>query len=163
MFKKTLFHGEEMKEEEMFAKGAKLSAEREKKALTDIRAVLPGFCSGDRATLVELERFLFEKYGAEKVDWRDIDRCTRTKVKRYNKYCRTVFCVSEGHVADEEYRAAYIVKRDNLRNPSVNEDDFFYDLFFIVGSEDGEKLSSYFIGGYSEGFHEEMYLLCGNR
>ena len=74
-----------------------------------------------------------------------------------------MFCVSEGHVADEEYRAAYIVKRDNLRNPSVNEADFFYDLFLIVGSEDGENLSSYFIGGYSEGLHEEKYVLCGNR
>lgn len=113
--------------------------------------------------MTELELFLKTKYRAQPADWKDIDKCTRTAVRRYNKYCRTVFCVSEGHVTDEEYRAAYIVKRDNLRNPSVNEDDFFYDLFLIVGSEDGEKPTSYFIGGYSEGLHEEIYVLCGNR
>ena len=95
--------------------------------------------------------------------YKDIDKCTRTAVRRYNKYCRTVFCVSEGHVTDDEYRQAYIVKRDNLRNPSVNADDFFYDLFLIVGSADGEKFTSCYVGGYSEGFCEEMYVLCGNR
>ena len=142
---------------------ASLTAERAEAALRSINEVLPRFRAGETVTLTDLESFLTAKYRAQPADWKDIDKCTRTKVKRYNKYCRTVFCVSEGHVADEEYRAAYIVKRDNLRNPSVNEDDFFYDLFLIVGSEDGEKPTSYFIGGYSEGFHEEMYLLCGNR
>lgn len=150
-------------EAEFVTVSSALSEARSEAALRSINEVLPQFRAGDVATLGELKLFLSVKYRAQPADWKDIDKCTRTAVRRYNKYCRTVFCVSEGHVADEEYRAAYIVKRDNLRNPSVNEDDFFYDLFLIVGSEDGERLSSYFIGGYSEGFHEEMYLLCGNR
>lgn len=150
-------------EAEFVTVSSALSEARAEAALRSINEVLPQFRAGDVATLGELKLFLSVKYRAQPADWKDIDKCTRTKVRRYNKYCRTVFCVSEGHVADEEYRAAYIVKRDNLRNPSVNEDDFFYDLFLIVGSEDGEKPTSYFIGGYSEGLHEEIYVLCGNR
>ncbi len=150
-------------EAEFVAVSSALPADRAEAALARINEVLPRFRVGDVATLGELKLFLSVKYRAQPADWKDIDKCTRTKVRRYNKYCRTVFCVSEGHVTDEEYRMAYIVKREDLENPSVNGRDFFYDLFFIVGSEDGEKLSSYFIGGYSEGFHEEMYLLCGNR
>ena len=150
-------------EAEFVAVSSALPADRAEAALARINEVLPRFRVGDVATLGELKLFLSVKYRAQPADWKDIDKCTRTKVRRYNKYCRTVFCVSEGHVTDEEYRQAYIVKREDLENPSVNGRDFFYDLFFIVGSEDGEKLSSYFIGGYSEGFHEEMYLLCGNR
>ncbi len=150
-------------EAEFVTVSSALSEARSEAALRSINEVLPQFRAGDVATLGELKLFLSVKYRAQPADWKDIDKCTRTKVRRYNKYCRTVFCVSEGHVADEEYRAAYIVKRDNLRNPSVNEDDFFYDLFLIVGSEDGEKPTSYFIGGYSEGLHEEIYVLCGNR
>lgn len=150
-------------EAEFVAVSSALPADRAEAALRSINEVLPRFRVGDVATLSELRIFLSVKYRASEADWKDIDKCTRTGVKRYNKYCRTVFCVSEGHVADDEYRQAYIVKREDLENPSVNGRDFFYDLFLIVGSEDGEKLSSYFIGGYSEGFHEEMYLLCGNR
>ncbi len=150
-------------EAEFVTVSSALSEARSEAALRSINEVLPQFRAGDVATLGELKLFLSVKYRAQPADWKDIDKCTRTKVRRYNKYCRTVFCVSEGHVADEEYRAAYIVKRDNLRNPSVYEDDFFYDLFLIVGSEDGEKPTSYFIGGYSEGLHEEIYVLCGNR
>ena len=150
-------------EAEFVTVSSALSEARAEAALRSINEVLPQFRAGDVATLGELKLFLSVKYRAQPADWKDIDKCTRTGVKRYNKYCRTVFCVSEGHVTDDEYRQAYIVKREDLKNPSVNACDFFYDLFFIVGSEDGEKLSSYFIGGYSEGFHEEMYLLCGNR
>lgn len=150
-------------EAEFVTVSSALSEARSEAALRSINEVLPQFRAGDVATLGELKLFLSVKYRAQPADWKDIDKCTRTKVRRYNKYCRTVFCVSEGHVTDDEYRMAYIVKRDNLRNPSVNEDDFFYDLFLIVGSEDGEKPTSYFIGGYSEGLHEEIYVLCGNR
>ena len=135
-------------EAEFVAVSSALPADRAEAALQSINEVLPRFGAGETATLTELEL---------------IDKCTRTAVRRYNKYCRTVFCVSEGHVTDDEYRQAYIVKRDNLRNPSVNADDFFYDLFLIVGSADGEKFTSCYVGGYSEGFCEEMYVLCGNR
>lgn len=150
-------------EAEFVAVSSALPADRAEAALARINEVLPRFRAGETATLTELELFLKTKYRAQPADWKDIDKCTRTAVRRYNKYCRTVFCVSEGHVTDDEYRQAYIVKRDNLRNPSVNADDFFYDLFLIVGSADGEKFTSCYVGGYSEGFCEEMYVLCGNR
>lgn len=116
-------------EAEFVTVSSALSEARSEAALRSINEVLPQFRAGDVATLGELKLFLSVKYRAQPADWKDIDKCTRTKVRRYNKYCRTVFCVSEGHVADEEYRAAYIVKRDNLRNPSVNEDDFFTTCF----------------------------------
>lgn len=35
--------------------------------------------------------------------------------------------------------------------------------FVIVGSEDQVHLSSYYIGGYSNGLAEELYILYGNR
>lgn len=140
----------------------KLSCERTRLAIERIVSVLPDFRLGDQVILTELDRFLREKYKAEKADFKDIDKCTRTKVRRYNKYCNDVFCVSENHVENGEYVCSYIIKRENCINVSENRDDFFYDMFVIVGSEDGERLSGYYIGGYSEGFAEEMYVLSGN-
>ena len=143
--------------------GGKLSAERSRAALERVKSVLPYFRFGEQVKLAELDRFLRIKYKAERADWKDIDKCTRTKVKRYNRFCKDVFCVSEAHVTNEEYRVAYIVKRENCVRPSTDKDDFYYDMFVIVGSEYGERLSSYYIGGYSEGFADEMFVLCGNK
>lgn len=140
-----------------------LSQDRALSAYKRIIAILPDFRIGESITLAELEKYLFKRYKAEKADWKDINNCTKTKVKRYNKYCTTVFCVSECHVPDEEYHSSYIIRRNNCIDPVMNSDDYFYDLFLIVGSEDKKHLSSYFIGGTSEGFAEEMYLLCGNK
>ncbi len=141
----------------------KLSVERAKQAYERIKTFLPDYHYGENVTLVDLNSFLIKKYKAEIVNFKDIDKCTRTKVKRYNKYCNDVFCVSEGHVVNEEYICSYIIKREYCNNASENEDDFFHDLFVIAGSEDGKRLTSYYIGGYSECFAEEMYLLCGNN
>lgn len=149
--------------DDCFVVRGKMSAERTKAALERIVAVLPDFRFGEQVKLAELDRFFRIKYKAEKADWKDIDKCTRTKVKRYNRYCNDVFCVSEAHVTNEEYRGAYIVTRENCVRYSADKDDFFYDMFVIVGSEDGERLSSYYIGGYSDGFAEEMFVLCGNK
>lgn len=143
--------------------GSKLSAERMTAAYKRIAEILPAFRLGERVSLKDLDAFLTTKYRAEKADWKDIDTCTRTKVKRYNKYCKTVFCVSEAHVTDDECYCSYIIKRGNLIKPPFNRDDFFYDMFIIVGSEDKAHLSSYFIGGSSEGFADELYVLCGNN
>lgn len=142
---------------------AKLSEKRITAALERIASVLPGFRLCESVTLVDLDKYLSERYKAIKADWKDINKCTRTRVKRYNGYCKDVFCVSEAHVVNEEYYSAYIIKRENCVNPSVNSDDYFYDMFVIAGSEDGKSLSSYYIGGYSEGFADEMYVLCGNK
>ena len=141
----------------------KLYEERSRAALERVKSVLPDFRFGEQVKLAELDRFLRIKYKAERADWKDIDKCTRTKVKRYNRFCKDVFCVSEAHVTNEEYRVAYIVKRENCVRPSTDKDDFYYDMFVIVGSEYGERLSSYYIGGYSEGFADEMFVLCGNK
>ena len=64
----------------------------------------------------------------------------------------------EGYVSDEEYHCAYIIKRENCVNPSANKDDFFYDLFVIVGSEDKVHLSSYYIGGFFLGPAGEIFI-----
>lgn len=128
-----------------------------------IRAILPAFCPGEAVGLADLDAFLISKYRAERTDWKAINLCTLTKVKRFNTRCRTVFCVSEGHVADEEYILAYRIRHADCIRPHYNKDDYFYDMFVIVGSEDGRTLSSYFIGGDSEGFREEMFVLSGNR
>lgn len=141
----------------------KLSVERAKQAYERIKTFLPDYHYGENVRLVDLNLFLLKKYKAEMVGFKDIDKCTRTKVKRYNKYCNDVFCVSEGHVVNKEYICSYIIKREYCNNVSENKDDFFHDLFVIAGSEDGKRLTSYYIGGYSEGFAEEMYLLCGNN
>lgn len=131
---------------------------------TEIRQLLPNFKLGDRALLTDLEFFLVEKYKAEKADWRDIDKCTKLKgVKKFNKYCQDVFCVSECKVTDEDYYSAYIIKRENCIKPSTNKDDFFHDLFLIVGSKDKKHLTSYYIGGYSYGFHAEIFVLSGKN
>lgn len=140
-----------------------LSADRINKAYIQIKNIIPNFRFGEQVKLTDLEIFLSKKYRAIKAKWQDIDSCTKTKVKRYNKYCKTVSCVSEEHVSDEEYYCAYIIKRENCISPSSNKDDFFYDLFVIVGSEDQEHLSSYYIGGFSAGFAEELYVLCGKN
>lgn len=142
---------------------SKLSVDRMSAAYQKIREVLPAFQQGKQVNLKDLDIFLTKKYKAVKANWKDIDSCTKTKVKRYNKYCKTVFCVSEAHVTDDEYYCSYIIKRENLINPPFNKDDFFYDMFIIVGSEDKIHLSSYFIGGSSEGFADEFYVLCGNN
>lgn len=140
-----------------------LSSDRINKAYDRIIRIIPAFGVGEKAALADLELFLSKKYKAVKAGWKDINSCTKTKVKRFNKYCKTVFCVSEGHVSDEEYHCAYIIKRENCVNPSANKDDFFYDVFVIVGSEDQVHLSSYYIGGFSNGLAEELYVLCGNK
>ncbi|MCX4367461.1 MAG: hypothetical protein OSJ67_05640 [Clostridia bacterium] len=62
-------------------------------------------------------------------------------------------------VSDDEYYSSYVIKRENRINPSIDEDDYFYDVFVIVGSNDGKSPTSYFIGGSSDGLSEEMYML----
>lgn len=141
----------------------RLSEARAKSAIARITRVVPDFKYGERIALKDLDKFLKTRYNARNAEWREIDKCTRTKIKRHNKYCDNVFCVSEAHVTDEEYCGAYIIKRENCIDPSDNADDFFYDVFIIVGSEDGIRLSSYYIGGYSDGLAEELYVLCGNN
>lgn len=140
-----------------------LSSDRINQAHHQIKSIIPAFGLGEQVLLTDLELFLSKKYKAVKAGWKDINSCTKTKVKRFNKYCKTVFCVSESHVSDEEYHCAYIIKRENCVNPSANKDDFFYDLLVIVGSEDKLHLSSYYIGGFSNGLAEELYVLCGNK
>ena len=81
----------------------KLSAARAKSASARIMRVVPDFKYGERIALKDLDKFLKTVYKARNAEWREIDKCTRTKVKRYNKYCDNVFCVSEAHVTDEEY------------------------------------------------------------
>ena len=142
---------------------SKLSSNRMNVAYNQIRYIIPAFQLGEQVHLKDLDSFLSKKYRAVKADWKDIDKCTKTKVKRFNKHCKTVFCVSEGHVSEEKYHCAYIINRENCINPSTNKDDFFYDLFIIVGSEDKVHFSSYYIGGYSDGLAEELFVLCGNK
>lgn len=140
-----------------------LSEERFLAAYRRIKNVLPRFRPGEAVGLADLDAFLISKYRAERTNWKAINLCTLTKVKRFNARCRTVFCVSEGHVADEEYILAYRIRHADCIRSHYNKDDYFYDMFVIVGSEDGRTLSSYFIGGDSEGFREEMFVLSGNR
>lgn len=123
-----------------------------------IMKFLPNFNQNKQISLEELDKFLMLKYKAEKADWKEIDKCTRTKIKKSNKYCKTVFCVSEGLVSDEDYYSSYIIKRENCINPSTNKDDYFYDVFIIIGSINGHP-TSYFVGGHSDGLMEEMQLL----
>ncbi|HQC54489.1 MAG TPA: hypothetical protein PKX91_02055 [Clostridia bacterium] len=151
-----------MNEEDFIVVRPSLPADVTNETYAEIRQILPGFKLGDSVLLTDLEFFLVEKYKAVKADWRDIDKCTELKgVKKVNKHCQDVFCVSECKVTDEDYYSAYIIKRENCVNPSTNKDDFFRDLFLIVGSKDKKHLSSYYIGGYSYGFHVEMFVLCG--
>lgn len=140
-----------------------ISIETVNKAIAEIRKYLPDY-KGDRsATLIELDAFLSKKYKAKKADWKDIDKCTRTKIKRYNKYCQTVFCMSECHIPDEEYYSSYIIEREHCIYPSKDKDDFFYDMFLIVGSNDGKHFTSSYVGGQSDGFLYEMYVLKGKH
>ena len=102
-------------------------------AYNQIRYIKPAFQLGEQVHLKDLDSFLSKKYRAVKADWKDIDKCTKTKVKRFNKHCKTVFCVSEGHVSEEEYHCAYIINRENCINPSTNKDDFF--MIYLLLSE----------------------------
>ncbi len=135
-----------------------LSSEQLAAAKKRIIEFLPNFNENEHIRLAELDKFLMLKYNAEKVDWKEIDKCTRTGIRKYNKFCKTVFCVSEGLVSDENYSSSYIIKRENCINPSTNKDDYFYDVFIIVGSVDDHP-TSYFVGGHSDGLIEEMELL----
>lgn len=128
------------------------------KAIID---VLPNYNVSKPITLEELDGFLILKYKAEKAHWKDIDKCTLTKIRKYNKYCKTVFCISEGLVSDDEYYSSYIIKRENCIDPSTNKDDYFNDVFIIVGSSDKVHPTSYFVGGHSGGLLEEMQVLIG--
>lgn len=161
--KKKKTNGNNIEKNDYYVFSYKLSDERLEKAYKRITRFLPSFKLGTRASLKDIDFFLAEKYKAVQADWKEIDACTRTKIKRYNKYCQTVFCVSESYVTDDDYHTAYIIKREHLINPSFEKDDFFYDLFLIVGSEDKEHITSYFIGGSSEGFAEEIYVMCGKK
>lgn len=138
-------------------------AERLNSATQHIAKVLPAFHLEKQVTLADLEKFLKIKYKAAKADWKDIDSCTRKNIKRYNKYCQTVFCISECQVLDEEYYASYIIKREHCIKASMDVDDFFYDLFIIIGSKDNVHPSSFYVGGQSEGILDELFVLCGKH
>ncbi len=138
---------------------AELSREQAEDATERIAEFLPNYTAFAYVGLAELDMYLTLKYKAQKAYFKDIDKCTRTKIRKYNKYCKTVFCISEGLVSDDEYYSSYVIKRENRINPSIDEDDYFYDVFVIVGSNDGKSPTSYFIGGSSDGLSEEMYML----
>lgn len=130
-------------------------------ALVEIKKYLPEY-KGDRcATLKELDEFMSVKYKAQRADWKDIDKCTKTDVRLYNEYCHTVFGISEGFVTDRDYATSYFIERKHCINPSTHKDDFFYDMFLIIGSKDGEHCTSYYVGGHSDGFLREMCVLSG--
>lgn len=138
-----------------------ISIELVDKTVVEIRKYLPYFKVNCRATLIELDEFMTKKYKAQKADWKDIDKCTRTKVRIYNKYCRTVFGVSECLVNDRDYYTSYIIEREHCIHPSTNKDAFFYDMFLIAGSNDGKHFTSYYVGGRSDSFLDEMCVLSG--
>lgn len=161
--KKSEKSNNDLKINDLYIFNSKLSADRMNNAYKRITDYVPSFKLGSHISLKDLEHFLIGKYKAVQANWKDINMCTKTQVKRYNKYCQTIFCVSEGLVSDDEYYSSYIIKRVNLINPSLNRDEYFFDLFLIVGSEDKQYLTSYYVGGSSEGFAEELYVMCGNK
>ena len=112
-------------------------------------------------TIVDLDKFLKKNYFAEKIDLPDINSCTKKGLERYNKYCKTVRCISEEYVFDEDYIATYKIKRNNLKSNEYTG-DCYVDTVIIVGSKDKVHPDSFYIGGGSERLGLQMNILCNN-
>lgn len=110
-------------------------------------------------TIEDLVKFLKINYLAVRIELPEINHCTQRGIKRYNKYCKTVNCISEGFVSDKDFIAVYKILKKDL---GVNEytGDCYIDTIVIVGSEDKIHADSFYIGGGCRRLGLQMNILC---
>lgn len=112
-----------------------------------------------RYTLQDMDKFLDIIYCAEKIELEEINNCTKKGIKRYNKYCKTVECISEGFVIDNQYIGTYKILKKNMKTTDYCG-DCFIDTVIIIGSNDNVHPTNFYIGGGSKKLGLQMNILC---
>lgn len=130
-----------------------------KKEIEFINKQLECNLANTRYTLHDIDKFLKITYYAEKIELKEINNCTKNGIKRYNKHCKSVECISEGFVSDNKYVGTYKILRNNMQTTDYYG-DCFIDTVIIIGSDDNVHPTDFYIGGGSKKLGLQMNILC---
>jgi hypothetical protein len=110
-------------------------------------------------TICDLEKYMKLKFGADKIELKDINKIMKKGYKLYHKNCDTPIQVSEDMILNEDYYATYIIF-SNIMNIPTRKDSVYIHTAYMISSKDKKYAQSFCIFNGTKTITNSLEVLC---